>query len=123
MPDNKRNLQIRQPGIEGYDVDDKNGWPTPLTDASDPLKLKVTNGSNGEQRNFRAMATSTQNDLSLTEGDKKYPGPEADGPVYGGENAPTGLSVAKNTANPLETSANLRGQLSRPEGGSGSDNK
>lgn len=68
MPDNKRNLQIRQPGIEGYDVDDKNGWPTPLTDPSNPLRMKVTNGSNGTLSNFDPTSTSGQAGLSLPEG-------------------------------------------------------
>lgn len=68
MPDNRVNLQINQPGIEGNDVNDKNGWPVPLTDPSSPLKMAVTNGSNGEQRNFDPVATKGQDQLSLTEG-------------------------------------------------------
>lgn len=68
MPDNRPNIQIAQPHIEGYDVADKNGWPTPLVDPSNPLKLKVTNGSAGEQKNIQAMSTSSKGELSLTEG-------------------------------------------------------
>ena len=60
MPDNRRNLQINQPGIQGNETVDKNGWPTPLTDPSNPLRVKVTNGSNGEQRNFDPVTTSQQ---------------------------------------------------------------
>lgn len=67
-PDLRKNLQVRQPGIEGYDDADKNGWPEPLVDPSNPLKMAVTMGSNGEQRNFEAMATDGQDQLSLTEG-------------------------------------------------------
>lgn len=67
-PDLRRNLQVNQPGIEGNDVNDNNGWPTPLTDRSSLLKMKVTNGLNGEQKDFKAMSTSTQNELSLAEG-------------------------------------------------------
>lgn len=73
-PDVRKNLQVRQPGIEGYESADKNGWPEPLVDPSDPLKLVVTAGSSGSQNNFQAMATSGQNDLSLTEG-RTSPGP------------------------------------------------
>lgn len=61
MPDLRRNLQVNQPGIVGNEVNDKNGWPTPLTDPSNPLKMAVTNGSNGEQRNFDPTSTSQQN--------------------------------------------------------------
>ncbi len=60
MPDNRKNLQVRQPGIEGYDVADKNGWPTPLVDPSNPLRVAVVNGSNGEQKNFDPITTSQQ---------------------------------------------------------------
>ena len=60
MPDNRRNLQVRQDGIQGYDVDDKNGWPTPLCDPSNPVKMAVTNGSSGEQKNFDPTSTSKQ---------------------------------------------------------------
>ncbi len=67
-PDLRRNLQVNQPHIEGNEVNDKNGWPDPLCDDSSPLKMAVTNGSNGEQRNFEAMACDGQDQLSLTEG-------------------------------------------------------
>lgn len=68
MPDNRPNVQVRQPHIEGYETADKNGWPTPLVDPSNPLKVKVTNGSNGSQSNKTLMATDGQDQLSLTEG-------------------------------------------------------
>lgn len=68
MPSNRRNLQINQPGIEGNEPVDKNGWPTPLTSPLDPLKMKVTNGSNGSQSYKTIFATAGQDQLSLTEG-------------------------------------------------------
>lgn len=68
MPDTRRNLQVNQPGIEGNEPNDKNGWPTPLTSPLDPLKIKVTNGSNGSQSFKTLMATQGQDQLSLTEG-------------------------------------------------------
>lgn len=68
MPDNRNNLQVRQPHIEGYEKADKNGWPDPLVDPSSPLKMKVTNGSNGEQIAKTLMATAGQDQLSLAEG-------------------------------------------------------
>lgn len=70
-PDNRKNLQVRQPGIEGYDNADANGWPEPLVDPSNPLRMVVTNGSNGEQSNFDPIATAGQDQLSLTEGSSK----------------------------------------------------
>lgn len=68
MPDNRVNLQSNQPGIEGQRLSDENGWPSPLTDPSSPLKVAVTNGSNGSQKNFDPVSTSRQNELSLAEG-------------------------------------------------------
>lgn len=68
MPDNRDNAQVRQPGIEGYDPADKNGWPTPLVSPLDPLKVKVTNGQHGSQEMKRMMATDGQDKLSLAEG-------------------------------------------------------
>lgn len=58
MPDNRPNIQVNQPGIQGNKEEDKNGWPTPLTDPSSPIKVAVTNGSNGEQKNFDPVSTS-----------------------------------------------------------------
>lgn len=60
MPDNRRNLQVNQPGIQGNKEVDQNGWPTPLTDPSNPVKMAVTSGSNGEQKNFDPVSTSKQ---------------------------------------------------------------
>lgn len=68
MPDLRKNLQVRQPGIQGDDVNDSNGWPTPLSDPSSPLRMAVTNGQSGSQSNFDPTSTSVQNDLSLAEG-------------------------------------------------------
>lgn len=68
MPDNRRNLQIKWDGIQGTENVDKNGWPVPLSDPSNPLTVKVTNGSNGEQKNIKAMSTSSKGELSLAEG-------------------------------------------------------
>ena len=74
MPDTRPNLQAKQDGIVGDDVNDKNGWPTPLTDPSNPLRFAVTHGSSGEQRNFDPVATSRQNDVSAP-GGKSSAGP------------------------------------------------
>lgn len=60
MPDNRKNVQVRQPGIAGYENADKNGWPEPLADGSQTVKVTVTNGKNGQQTNFRPMKTSGQ---------------------------------------------------------------
>lgn len=68
MPDNRSNIQVRQEGIEGYADADKEGWPNPLVDPASQLKVKVTNGSSGTQKDFRAMATDGQEKLSLAEG-------------------------------------------------------
>lgn len=65
MPDNRETLQVNQPDIINTP---ENNWPTPLVDPSSKLKMKVTNGSNGSQKNFQAMSTSGQSGLSLTEG-------------------------------------------------------
>ena len=65
MPDNRPSMQVNQPDI--INVPETN-WPEPLVDPSSKLKMKVTNGSNGEQRNFQAMKCDGQDQLSLTEG-------------------------------------------------------
>lgn len=68
MPDNRSNLQIRQPGIAGYETADKEGYAEALASTSNQLKMKVTHGKNGTQTNKRLMATDGQDQLSLTEG-------------------------------------------------------
>lgn len=68
MPDNRKNLQVAQPGIEGYEVADKNGWPDPLVSPLNPLRVAVTNGQSGTQKNFDPTSTSRQKELSLAEG-------------------------------------------------------
>jgi hypothetical protein len=78
MPDNRRNLQVRQPGIEGYDPSDKNGWPVPLSDPGSALKVVVHSGMRGETKDFQAMKTSRQNDVSLPEGHSKVRGVSRD---------------------------------------------
>lgn len=78
MPDNRRNLQTQWKGIEGTETIDKNGWPTPLNDPSNPLKIKVTHGSRGEQKDFKAMKTSRQDDVSLPEGRSSVKGVKRD---------------------------------------------
>lgn len=77
--DNRNNLQVRQEGIEGYGPADKNGWPTPLNNPANPLKFVVRDGSRGEQRDFKAMTTSRQNDLSKPEGDSHVSGKKPEG--------------------------------------------
>lgn len=44
-PKTRRNGQVEQPGIQ-YEPEG-NGWPTPLTDESNPLSIKVTDGKSG----------------------------------------------------------------------------
>lgn len=79
MPDNRRNVQVRQPGIEGYDTADKNGWPDPLVSPLDPLKVVVTHGQSGTQSNFDPTSTSRQAELSLAEGSSQAsPGNQED---------------------------------------------
>lgn len=68
MPDNRDNVQVAQPHIEGYGTADKHGWPDPLVDPSSKLRVKVTNGSNGSQSFIAATSTSRQKELSLAEG-------------------------------------------------------
>ncbi len=65
MPDNRETLQVNQPDIINTP---ETNWPKPLVDPSSQLKVKVTNGSNGETRSIKAMATAGQDQLSLTEG-------------------------------------------------------
>lgn len=67
MPDLRVNLQTNQ-SFEGNEVNDKNGWPVPLSDPSSPLKMAVTHGSSGSQSNFDPVSTSRQKELSLSEG-------------------------------------------------------
>lgn len=57
MPDNRRSLQVNQPNV--INLPDNN-WPEPLTDPSNPLKMTVTNGGNGTQKNFDPISTSQQ---------------------------------------------------------------
>lgn len=68
MPDNRDNVQVKQPGIEGYETADKNGWPDPLVSPLNPLTVKVTNGQSGTQSNKDIISTDGQEKLSLAEG-------------------------------------------------------
>jgi hypothetical protein len=68
MSDTRSNLQATQEGIVGNKEYDNSGWPTPLVDPSGQLKIKVTNGLSGSQRDFKAMSCEGQDKLSLTEG-------------------------------------------------------
>ena len=79
MADYLPNLQVKQQNVEGYDVSDKNGWPTPLVDPAGQLKIKVENGSRGSTKDFKAMRTSRQDDVSLPEGHAKVSGEGLDG--------------------------------------------
>lgn len=79
MPDNRKNLQVHQPTLQGDDANDGNGWPEPLTDPSSPLKMVVSSGSRGSQNGFQAMSTSRQNDVSLPEGRSSVQGVGKDG--------------------------------------------
>lgn len=79
MPDLRRNLQVKQDTVQGDDVNDGNGWPTPLTDPSSPLKMVVSNGSRGEISGIAATSTSRQNDVSTPEGRSSIQGISVDG--------------------------------------------
>lgn len=68
MPDNRETLQVNQPDIINLP---ENNWPSPLVDPSNKLKMKVTNGASGEQKNFDPVSTDGQDKLSLTEGRAK----------------------------------------------------
>jgi len=51
-------LQVNQPNIE--QLPQGNGWPTPLVDPSGTLKMAVTNGQSGSQKNIDPISTSQQ---------------------------------------------------------------
>lgn len=78
MPDNRRNLQVNQTGLKGNEQVDENGWPTPLSDQSNPLRLVVRDGSRGSINEFKAMTTSRQGDVSIPEGRSKVEGEKVD---------------------------------------------
>lgn len=65
MPDNRETVQVNQPDIINLP---ENNWPDPLVDPSNKLKVVVTNGANGTQKNFDPVSTSGQEGLSLAEG-------------------------------------------------------
>lgn len=102
MPDNRETLQVNQPNI--INVPETN-WPDPLSDPSNKLKVAVTNGSNGSQKNFDPVTTSQQ-DLGqhhLPEGDFRG-------------NAGNYLDQGPHS-NKLETSQQNAGNHSVPESG------
>lgn len=68
MPDLRKNLQVKQKGIQ-YEPEG-NGWPEPLVDESSPLKMKVETGSSGESKTL-GLTGSSQDVYSLPEGDFK----------------------------------------------------
>lgn len=65
MPDNRPSLQVNQKDI--INVPETN-WPDPLVDPSGKLRMAVTNGSNGTQKNFDPTSTAGQDQLSTAEG-------------------------------------------------------
>lgn len=65
MPDNRETIQVNQPNIINLP---ENNWPDPLVDPSNKLKVVVTNGQSGSQRNFDPVSTAGQDQLSLSEG-------------------------------------------------------
>lgn len=65
MPDNRETLQVNQPDIINLP---ETNWPDPLVDPSSKLKMVVTTGGNGTQKNFDPVSTSIQDQLSLAEG-------------------------------------------------------
>lgn len=56
MQDKRQNLQGKQPGIEYWP--EGNGWPKPLTDPSDKLKVGVTNGKEGKTEQSQVSSFS-----------------------------------------------------------------
>lgn len=68
MPDNRETLQVNQPDIINLP---ENNWPDPLVSPANKLKMVVTSGGSGTQKNFDPTSTSVQDQLSLTEGKAK----------------------------------------------------
>lgn len=71
----RRNLQTAQ-GFAGEKSVDANGWPEPLTDSGPPIKLVVTMGQSGSQKDFQALSTSSKGELSLPEGENRSTKPK-----------------------------------------------
>ena len=63
--DNRQTLQVNQPDVINTPA---TNWPTPLTDPSNELRIKVTNGKHGSQEMKTLMATAGQDQLSRPEG-------------------------------------------------------
>lgn len=78
MPDNRETLQVNQPNVVNLP---ENNWPEPLTDPSNKLKMKVTEGSNGSQTNKDITSTSQQDagDHQLAEGGSSKGGTQPSG--------------------------------------------
>lgn len=109
MPNLKPNLQVRQPNV--VDPPEGNGWPTPLTDESNPIRQAVTNGSNGEVTGVdnRIQTSQSKNGgWSLCEG-------------MGGASAPDNQGIDESQMgaglrDPLKTTQQIRGEHHKPEG-------
>lgn len=58
MSDRRKNLQLNQQNIEP--MPEGNGWPKPLTDPSDQLRIAPTEGKSGssESRDVASMKRS-----------------------------------------------------------------
>lgn len=126
--DLKRNLQVNQPNVT--ELPEGNGWPEPLGENSNPLRMKVTNGRNGESSMGPKIATSQQgrgeHHTPETEGSsgntsgagalsgplstpETYNGGASDGGFVGSDRGDYSTSIPK-------TSQQKRGDHSCPEG-------
>lgn len=125
--DLRKNLQVKQPNME-YPPEG-NGWPEPLTSPSNPLRIGVTNGKNGESTMNDGVQTSQQkkgeHHLGETEGLQKTFGPGAlSGPLstpetYHGDPKGDGFTGSDRGSygdqNP-KTSQQIRGEHDKVEG-------
>lgn len=60
-PDTRRNLMTNQPYTTN--MPEGNGWPEPLVDDSDQLRIQVLDGKNGERIMDDGLKTSQQKEM------------------------------------------------------------
>lgn len=105
-PTLRKNGQVVQPNVEF--MPDNNGWPTPLTDESNPVRQQVTVGKNGESIMNDGINTSQSKNggWHLPEGSSQgaatQPNTQSDGSASSGD--------------PLKTSQQKQGGHHLPEG-------
>jgi hypothetical protein len=104
-PTLRRNGQVVQPNVE--QMPEGNGWPTPLTDESNPVQMKVQDGKNGESIMNDGINTSQTKTggWSLTEG--SAPASATQPNTQGDE--------AVRSGDPLKTSQQIAGEHHLPE--------